>query len=244
MSNYIETYKEIKQLMKKMVKKGFFQKYTTKDFFYLLDEKNRGVLVFSEHLYHDGFGIQLFLNDNGLNYLHDILSTDANYPINYFYSDCNLLGLIPRKDLMPDDIEFLKKNNIRILEDNNLIPIKFKEGYGKTIMSKSELALTLSFLYYVYALITNEKEDLDTAILNDLTPFGVFSNTEMSYSCHYSGLPNLEKMPKNKKANKEIIEVIVKMILFLLDKVFTSHVYFVSLFFNQVIIPIIDAGIY
>ena len=206
MSDYLELYKEVKQVMKKMQKKGCFYKFSTKDFFYLMDEKTRGVLVFSEHLYQDGYGIQLFLNNPGLNYLHDILSTEGNYPINYFYSDCNLLGFIPKKDLLPDDVKFLKEHHIRINEENNLLPIKFKEGFGKTIMTKKELSETLSYLYYAYALICNEKEDVEVALKNELTPLAIFNNKEMEYSCHYTPLPNLEQMPKNKKVNALIVE--------------------------------------
>ena len=123
MSSYIDLYKQAKSLLKKLQKKNCFQKFTTKDFFYFMDEKSRGILVFSEHLYKDGFGIQLFLNDDGLNYLHDILSTSEDMPINYFYSNCLLLGFIPKKDLLDDDLKFLRKNHIKLSQDYNLIPI-------------------------------------------------------------------------------------------------------------------------
>lgn len=225
MSSYMELYTEVKSIMKKLQKKGCFQKYTTKDFFYFMDEKTRGILVFSEHLYKDGYGIQLFLNGQGLNYLHDILSSEGNYPINYFYSDCNLLGFVPKKDLMPDDLDFLKNNHIRLSQDYNFVPIKFKEGYGKMMMTKEDLSKALNYLYYAYALVTNEKEAIDMALENELTPLGIFSNTEMTYSVQYVSLPKLEEMPKNKPVNKAIVEDLSERV-FVNDTCYFFHTYF------------------
>jgi len=225
MSSYNDIYKEVKDILKKLYKKDCFSMFSAKDLFYLMDEKTRGILLFSDHMYQDGHGIQMFLNNTGLNYLHDLLSEEDPAPATYFYSDCHFLAFVPRKDLLPDDIKFFKDNKIRIYEDNNLLPIRFKEGYGKTIMSKKDLSDSLNYLFYTYALISNEKEDLSLAFERDLTPIAIFDNQAMSYTCHYTGLPNLEQMPKNKKVNYNLVDDL-KDKEFVDDVCYIFHSYF------------------
>lgn len=205
MSVYTEKYKELRQLIKKIRDKKCFEIFTTTDFFYFMDEKNRGVLVFSDYLMNHRYGFQLFLNNSGLNYLHDLLTVRNETHLGYLNSDCIALSLSSRKDLIEEEIQFLRKNNIRIQQENNLIPYRLKEGIGKQIASKVDLDIAIQYIQYTYALISEEFNDIIEAFNEGKVVVSIFDNVEYRYSIIYRNLPLLETFPKQKAIEKEFV---------------------------------------
>lgn len=224
MSKYKDLYLEAKDILKKLYKKGAFDSYSAKDLLYICDEKSKAVAAFTQNIYAEGLGLQIFYNDKGLNYLHDLLTSTSIHPANFFYCDCFLLGFIERKFLTEEDKKFIKKHNLNIVKEFNFLPIRFKEGCRKTYMTHKELEISINYLCYLYALLSNDVEEINEALSQDFTPIAIFDNTEMSYNVHYNPMPYLATMPKFRPIDKNFVSDF-KNATYVDDTVYFFHTY-------------------
>lgn len=215
-----EKYKEIKVLMKKLRAKGCFQNYSTKDMFYLLDERSYGVFLFSERLFNEAYGCELYLNAAGLNCLYDILYEG----VSTFSGDSLVLSFSSKKDLNENDIAFLKQVDTRIYQDNNLVLYRFKEGYPQDYFSSKDCDVLIDYLNYVYALMMNDAKILAETFEQNKVALAAFDNTEMSYSLKSVQHPNFEQFPALKKKNEAFVEDL-KGSLYLNENCFFFHQY-------------------
>lgn len=191
--------------MKQFISKGYFEQFNSENFFYLFDFKSRGVLFFSERFFNDSFGIQIFFDDSGLNYLHDALTSKNGFSINHFFSNAVLLAVVQKADLLEDDIDFLHQQKLKAVE-TNYIPYRFKEGYGLDYLSLKELDQVLNYLYYLSSLLENEKNDIIDAFDAEKIVLSFFNPNDLIYEVRYVGMLNLEKFPAKSKKNQSFID--------------------------------------
>ncbi len=203
---YKQRYMEMKKAIKKLISDKYFEKFNSRDLFFLMDEKTKGIVFLSETLFNDSFGLQFFLDDAGLNYLHDAYTTENGFSINHFFTDSILLCMVTKKDLTRDDVAFLKKHELRVMPENNLIPYSFKEGYGLSYLSSKELDHCLTYVYYLMSLLKNELQDILEASKNERITVAAFDTTHMTYEVRYSRMVDLETFPRYKKAEGEFIK--------------------------------------
>lgn len=192
-------------MLKKFISKGYFEKFHSENFFYLFDFKSRGVLFFSERFFNESFGIQIFFDDGGLNYLHDALTSKNGFSINHFFSNSVLLAIVQKDDLLDDDIAFLHQQKLKAVE-TNYIPYCFKEGYGLNYLSLKELDRVLNYLYYLSSLLENEIDDVVNAFEEEKMVLSFFNSKDYVYEVRYVNMLNLEKFPSKSKKNQSFIE--------------------------------------
>lgn len=195
---------ELKRVMKQFISKGYFELFHSENLFYLLDFKSKAVLFFSERFFNNSFGIQIFFDDSGLNYLHDAFTSEDGFSVNPFFSNAILLSVVPKGDLIEDDKQYLHQNKLRVTEQN-FIPYRFKEGYGLDYLSLKELDKVLDYLYYLSSLLSNEKEDVIKAFEEQKMVFSFFNPEELVYEVRYSGMVNLESFPAKHAKNQDFI---------------------------------------
>ena len=203
---YKEKYMEAKKLLKCFIKKQYFDIFSSNDLFYLFDQSNRAILSFCEKMFNSSYGLQMFFDNEGLNYLHDVFTSKSGFSVNHFFSNTIMLAFVPKKDLTLNDYDYLKKHKINVVKEYNFVPYCFKEGYGINYLSNKEFDKVISFLYYLNSLLKNEQTDILSAFETERIVMGFFDNVEMSYEVRYTGMVNLETFPTNKKANIPFIE--------------------------------------
>ena len=201
---YIEKYKEAKAIMLKMIKKGYFDKFASRDIFYLFDEKSRGVSIFSERIFNESYGIQFFFGMKGINYLHDALSSKTGFAINHFFSETVLMAIVKKADLSLEDVDYLHRNKLRICE-NNLIPFAFREGYGLGYLSNKQLGIVINYLYYLMSLIDNEMTDILENFSNSKMVLALYDTKQFLYEVRYVNMVNFEMLPNSKPINKDVV---------------------------------------
>ncbi len=203
---YIGFYKEAKAIILKMLKAGYFEKFNSHNIFFLLDEKSRGISVFSEKILNETYGIQFFFGMNGINYFHDVLNSKTGFAVNHFFSESILMAIVKKADLSLEDRKYLHENEVRVYE-NNLIPYVFKEGYGLSYLANKDLEIVVDYLYYLLSLIKNEKNDLIGYFRNFKLVMAFYDTKQFSYEAKYANvdLVNFEVFPKSKPLNKDIV---------------------------------------
>lgn len=203
---YKEKYMEAKKALKKLISGKNFEKFNSRDLFFLMDEKTKGIVFFSETLLNDSFGLQFFFEEAGFNYLHDAYTTENGFSINHFFTDSILLCMTAKKDLTLDDMRFLRTNHFRILEENNFIPYSFKEGYGLSYLSSRELDRCVAYMYYLMSLLKNELPDILEASRNERITVAAFDTTHLTYEVRYSRMVDLETFPSFKRMDKAFVK--------------------------------------
>ena len=106
--SYKEVYMDIKSLINKFNKHDYWHHFTNKDQFYIIDFKEY-LVSFTDDLNDDAYGIQLFYNNDGFNYVHERLTTKYEETVNIFECDAIFLKIVPKNNLLEEEIEYLKK---------------------------------------------------------------------------------------------------------------------------------------
>ncbi len=196
---------ELKRLLKRFIDKDYFKTYHPEDFFYFMDPKSKGILFFCDKIFNDSFGMQIFFNKDGFNFLHDALTTTDAFSINHFFSTAYLICITQKNSLTEEDIKFLHLHKINVCKQN-YIPYGFKEGYGLDYLKLKELDMVLRYLYYLESLLLNEKNDVDEAFQNEQMPISFFDPEKLVYEVHYGGLMHLETFPPKKNINFDFVK--------------------------------------
>ncbi len=197
----LDAYRDCKKIMKEFIKKEYWTKFSSADIFYILEGRNKSLFTFVEQFFNESFGIQLFFNDNGFNYVHDILTINSENVISLVDCDSLCAVFISKEDLKPEEISFLKKNKIRIMENNNFLVYRFEPGYNHRLANNKEYSLLLKHLEFISSIIENEHQELIEAFNEGHAAVSVMDMQEMQYSIVYRPLPYLEAIPKKLKAN-------------------------------------------
>lgn len=198
-----DIYLECKRIMKSFVKKNYWQSFTSADLFYIAEMRKKYLFTFVEQFFGDSFGCQLFFNANGFNYVHDILTTSNESTVSILDCETICAAFISKSDLKEEEIDFLRKNKIRITEENNLIVYRFSVGYGQTIASDKDLKLYHMVLEYMASIISNEYNDIVSNFKEGNATVAIMDIKNMQYSIIYRPLPFLETKIRELKGNVE-----------------------------------------
>ena len=193
-----ELYNNVRSIIKKFIKKNYWHDFTSSDIFYINDKDDNSLFVFLEQVFDDTYGCQLFFNKDGFNYVHDLLSSQ-NLIVSSFDCDSLCVSISTKDELSEEEKGYLKKNNIRILEENNILIYRFMPGYKERFAEDEELELLFKFLIYVDNLISQNYAELQNQFEKQNCSYSIFY--EQNYDLVYRPLPLLEKKyrkyPKN-----------------------------------------------
>lgn len=201
---YKECYMELKKAMKLLQKLHAFEQYNYMNLFYLIDEKSKGIVIFSDHLMENSTGLQIHFDDSGINYLYDSYMSATGLIFNSVFADMITVSFVSKGDLTLEDMEYLKKHKIRV-STVNLIPCEFKQGYDYAYLSLKKMKQVLSYIYYLLSLIKNEQEDILKCFEQSNLVLAAFDTTNNIYEVKYTGDIALGSMPRLKKINQEFV---------------------------------------
>ena len=204
---YKEDYKDLREVFLKYKRKDYFETYSSADLFYVIGSLgDYAILTFIDQFFGEAKGLQCFFNRDGMNYVHDILSTNDEYSVTV--GDCDsIVAVFKTRDMLTDeDIEFLNKMDKRKTKDNNLIIYRFKKGYRYTIASHKDIHTIATYGVFLDSLIENEREDINNAFKDNDCVIASLNHEKKEYSCIYRPLPYLEDMPNRAPINKQFVE--------------------------------------
>lgn len=201
-----EAYINCRNIMKKFIKLKYWTTFSSADIFYILDGANKSLFTFVEQFMKESFGCQVYFTKKGFNYVHDILTTTDEGAISLCDSDCLVAVCISKKDLEDKEKEFLKKNNVRITEENNLIIYRFEPGFGQRIANRREIELMSDYFDYILSIINNEFNDIVEAFKEGNVVLALMDKVNFQYSVAYRPLPYLEEMPRKTPKNNAFVE--------------------------------------
>lgn len=202
-----EDYKDFRKVFLKFKKNSYNETFSSGDIFYVIGSNNdSAVLTFIDQFFGDAFGLQCFFTKDGLNYVHDVLSTNDEYSVTVGDCDC-LVSILKKKEaLTKEDSKFLERLNQRKTPDNNLIIYRFKKGYHYQIASLKEVGIISNYGIFLDSLITNEQNDILEAFKRGDAVLTSLNHERLEYSVIYRPLPFLEKMPNKLKANMQFVK--------------------------------------
>lgn len=238
-----ENYIECKRLLKSFKKKDYWKYFSSADTFLFYLGKKKSLFTFVEQFYNDSFGCQLFFNNKGFNYVHDILSTSKENLITI--CDCDSICAIfaPKSDLKDEEIAYLKKNKIKIMENDNLLIYRFEAGLKERIANVKEIEILLTNLYYLNSIIPQEFNDIIEAFKKNDSVVCFMDEKRLEYSVIYRPLPYLECKIKKEKPNIQFVEEF-KNSTYLNDECFFSASYLPVIIKDKNIRPLIISFYY
>ena len=199
-------YKEIRTIINKFIKKDYWNSFCSADIFYFTDsKKKKSMITFIDAFFGESYGIQLFINYDGFNYVHDILT--SKNPDMISIGDCDSICaiLVSKEKLTEEDKKFLVLNRVRIKEENNLIIYRFQKGFAQRIVNDKELKMVFERLNYLDSIIDNEYNDVKSAFEKGLSVVSYVDLANYLYSLSYIPLPFLEHNPKAKPVNENFV---------------------------------------
>ena len=119
--SYKDVFFELKKAMQTLNKKHTFEKFNSMNFFFLVDEHSKGIIVFNNQGLEDALSLTIYFGDKGINYLVDSYMSASGLLHNAVFADMIILSLVKRKDLVAEDFAYYKKHKIRIAQENNLL---------------------------------------------------------------------------------------------------------------------------
>ena len=201
-----EDYLDCRKILKSFDKNEYWTKFSSADIFYIINGKNKALFTFVEQFFGDSFGCQLFFNNKGFNYVHDILTVNSENVMTLCDCDCLCCLLVNKDELKEEEKAYLKKNKIKIMKTHNLLIYRFEEGHIQRPANKKEIGLLLDYLSFLKSIINNELEDILEAYRNGNVAFTLMDNVNYEYSIIYRPLPNLETFPKQTKVNQQLVD--------------------------------------
>lgn len=200
-----EDYAELREAFLEYKKKKYFEIFSSADIFCIYEEKRTVLLTFIEQFFGETYGLQLFYTKDGLNYVHDILSSEDEYAITV--GDCDSIVCVfkKKKELTNDDIIFLNLVGKNPVNENNVILYRFEKGYRYRTCNKKEISIMSLYGVFLSSLIRNEKEEILEAFRNGDCVVSNLNAELHEYSCIYRPLPYLESNPNKQKANMPFV---------------------------------------
>ena len=204
---YKDDYKDLRNVFLKFKRESYFETFNSANIFYILGSKrDKAILTFIDQFFGDALGLQCFFTNDGINYVHDILSTTDEFSVTV--GDCDsIVAVFKNKNSLTDmDNEFLKKMGQRKTQENNLIIYRFKKGFKHMIASNKEIEKISLYAIFLDSLIQNEFNDIIEAFNQDDCVVVSLNHEAREYSCLYRPLPYLEVMPKKLGVNLPFVE--------------------------------------
>lgn len=201
-----DIYLDCKKLLKEFLKKEYWSVFTAADLFYIASSKDRALFTFVDQFFGDSFGCQLFFNASGLNYVHDILTSQNEQTVTIYDCDSLCAAFVSKSELKDDEKDFLRKNNIRINEINNLIIYRYEAGFRQKIASDKDVKILFEYLELIHSILKNEYNEIVEWFKENESITAIMDKKLLEYQLIYRPLPYLEKMPKLSPANSGFID--------------------------------------
>jgi len=203
----MKEYDEIKKFMKRFDDKDFFQAYSSADLFLNIFFKNRKyIFSFINNFLETSVGVQLFLNKNGFNYVHDILTLNSENMLLAGKMD-SLCAVYLNKELLTDeDKDYIHKMGYRVKKEKNLVVYRYELGFMKRYASKKEMQELIDNCEFIYSIASDNYGDLVAAFEENKVPVSIIDPRRLEYTMSFLPIPNLSVMPKKLPVNKEVVE--------------------------------------
>lgn len=202
---YKERYMELKNAMRALNSIHAFEQFDHTNFFYLMDEKTKGMALLSEHLVGEARGIQIHIGEEGINYLYDSYMSTTGMLLHSVHANMVTVSILKKEELFPQDIDFLKKNHIRLSSSFNIIPLEFHEGFDYAYLSLKNMEIVISYIYYLLSLIKNEREDILKCFEEEKLVLAAFDTQNQLYEVRYTDDVVLGNMPRFKKIDQAFV---------------------------------------
>ncbi len=203
----MDEYNVIKKYMSLFAKQDYFNLYTSADLFLnYFNDDNRYLFSFLNNFLEDCVGIQLFDNNNGFNYVNDVLSLSVDNMLIAGRID-SICAIYLDKDLLTDeDIDFIHKMGHRVKKDKNLVIYRYELGKMKRFANKKEMIKLIKNCEFVYSLVKDNYKDTIEAFNDAKSPISFIDEKLLVYRTMYSDLPNLSISPRRMPINKQVVE--------------------------------------
>lgn len=200
-------YQTAKDIILKFKKKGYYEEFSQQDMFYFsfINEGKKMMMLFIDSFFGDSYGIQLFFNNNGFEYLHHIFTTPN--PDSITIGDCDsIFGIIKaKKDLLPDDYAYLKENHVRVKEEDNVIFYRFQTGYDERYCNEKEVSDFILAGSFVLSLLKNDYNPVKECFNEAYSVVAEIDTDKLTYEVRYQDLPYLIPDKRKVSENKNFV---------------------------------------
>lgn len=177
---FIDYYNDLLKYMKEFKKKNYFEKFSYSNLLLLSDGKTRVLVTFDTLIRNKISKIDLYFDDNIIYYLDSmVLETDLLSDIPY--QTKTTIEIKSQSVLTSNDVAFLKKYNIKMVNKYNLFIYDNIEGELKSSINTLKLKKILKFIEFLSDLINNEEEYIINSFNNQEVVIANFNYNEKSY---------------------------------------------------------------
>ena len=203
----MDEYKTLKKYMNLFYKQDFFHLYTSADLFLnYFNNKEKYLFSFINNFLEESVGVQLFDNNNGFNYVHDILTLSVDNMLIAGRID-SICAIYLEKDLLTkEDIDFIHSMGFRVKQENNLVIYRYELGKMKRYANKKEMERLIKNCEFVYSLAKDNYKDVIDAFNDQKSPISFIDEKELLYRTIYLELPTLSVNPRKLPVNKQVVE--------------------------------------
>ena len=206
--SFKDDYNELKECFASFKRNHYFEKFTSGDIF-CVNEQNKMNLIlmtFIDQFFGESMGLQLFYTKDGINYVHDILSSGDDGVINI--GDCDSIVAVykKQKELTKDDYDFLKKLDQKVVREYNLICYRFTKGLKPRVCNKNEISIVSLYGVFLASLIPNEHKYIVEAFNRGDSVMAKLNVEEKRYDCFYGPLPYLEIKLRKEPVNEPFVK--------------------------------------
>jgi hypothetical protein len=199
---YKDVYKDIKNMLNKYRKETYWDIFGPENQFYIATTRE-ALFSFTNDDMSSSFGIQLFYTSEGLNYLHDRLTTHYDGVVTIDDCDALFIKIVDKDNITDDERNYVKKQGCNI-GAYNVIIYRYQPGYLQRYANLNELKIIYTYLEILASFIKNEFVDIVSAFDCNYTPM-IFVEG-YSYDCMYRPLPMLFRPYNSKPVNKQFVE--------------------------------------
>ena len=199
---YKDVYKDIKNMVNKFRKEGYWDCFNSSNQFYIGTNKE-ALVSFTHDELSSSYGIQLFYTPEGFNYLHDRLTVHYEGVVTFDDCDALFLKVVDKDNITEDEKNFINKLGFKV-GSTNIIIKRYQPGYVERYANLNEIKIVYKYLEILASVIKNEFTDIMAAIDTDYTPL-IFVEG-YSYDVTYRPLPLLYRDYRLKSVNKGFVD--------------------------------------
>lgn len=202
----MDEYNKIKKFMSLFDKEDYFNIYSNADLFVNLFSKKKYMYCFLSDFLEDSVGVQLFNNEAGFDYVHDVLTLDTDSMLLAGRMD-SICAIYLSRDLLSDeDKDYIHKMGYRVKKEKNLIIYRYEKGHAKRYANKKEMKDLIENCEFVYSYVKENFTDTMSAFEANKHPVSFIDEERLEYHTAYLDLPNLSVMPRKMPVNKNVVE--------------------------------------
>ena len=202
----MEEYGKIKKYMSLFDKECYLNLFTNADFFMNIFGKKKYLFSFLSDIYENSNGIQIFNNDNGFNYIHDVLSIKDDNMIVAGRLDSVIAVYVDKDFLNKDEIDYIHKMGFKLKKEKNLLIFRYEIGMAKRFANKKEMNDLIKNCEFIKSLLEDNFTDIVSAFETERMPISIIDEIKYEYHTMYLPLPNLQVMPRKLPINNQVYE--------------------------------------